>query len=83
MPPDSYSKFKSGDSVSTNDIVGRVGSYSSTSSNGFDPHLHFEILKGTKITDIKTGKTYYNYDTSLDPSKVVIEGGKIREKVIY
>ncbi len=91
MPLDSYSKFKSGDSVSTNDIVGRVGSYSSTSSNGFDAHLHFEILKGTPVYEIvngvqkqkinkTTGKLEYKYDTSLDPSKVVIEGGTIREK---
>jgi murein DD-endopeptidase MepM/ murein hydrolase activator NlpD len=76
MPPASYSHFKTGDKISTNDIVGTVGGWGRGGPKSLPPHIHFEVLK--KSIDPKTKKE--GYFTSLDASQVTIKGGKIYEK---
>jgi len=86
MPLSSYNQFKTGDKITTNEKVGKVGNYHTVPY-----HLHYEILKGNPVYETVNGvskqkinKTTnipeYIYDIVLDPSKVEIKGGKIYEK---
>ncbi|HAH56295.1 MAG TPA: hypothetical protein DCM02_13695, partial [Flavobacterium sp.] len=63
--------YITGDKITTNEVVGKVGNHKT-----IPYHLHYEILK--KSISPETGKE--GYFTVLDPSKVIIKGGKIYEK---